>query len=463
MTAFVAIEAAASASRIEQEIYETLEAKFEGWAPAEGNLEVWLIKAFSRVAASVFDMASLMSKEAFKKFGEAIVNVPPVLAAPAFVESTWTMIDAAGYTIPAGTQVEIEASGDRHVGFATTEEIVVAPEAMAATVPLRAIESGEEGNELTADPTLVDALAFVDSITLDGTTANGVDAEEEDAYLDRLVETLQLLSLALILPRDFEIDARAVGWVFRAICIRNYNPVDKTTGNVLMQCIVPVDVSGQPGSSPGKAELLERQEAKLLTDVIHHVADPDYTPVDVWATFAVRAGFDPVAVTAAVADRLASYLSPANWGIPSSGDASSIGGWENQPKVYRFELISEVDRVGGVDRGVTVLLGGGAGKAFTVAASTDIFSSTAHGFSSGDAVVLRTGLTPGAPLAAGTVYFVRDVATNTFKVAATVGGAAINITSDGSGVVSKLSTAESLTLTGVAPLTKPGEIIVAAV
>lgn len=463
MTGFVAIEAAASASQIEQEIYEALESRFEGWAPAEGNLEVWLIKAFSRVAASVFDMASLMSKEAFKKFGEALVNVPPVQAAAAFVESTWTMVDAAGYTIPAGTQVEIEAAADRHVGFATTEEIVVAPESTTATVPLRAVEPGEEGNGLTADPTLVDALAFVDSIVLDGTTANGVDAEEEDVYLDRLAETLQMLSLALILPRDFEIDARAVPGVARAKCIRNYNPGDKTSDNPLMQTVFPVDEDGMPLSTPSKEALQERQEAKLLTDVIHHVADPEYTKVDVWATFAVRTGFDPATVTAAVKDRLASYLNPANWGLPNSGDASSIGGWDNQTKVYRFELVSEIDRVGGVDRGVTVLLGGGAGKAFTVAASNDKFTSTAHGFSNGDAVILRTGFTPGEPLSAGTVYFVRDAEANAFKLTETVGGAAINITSDGLGTVSKLSTAESLTLTGVAPLAEPGEIIVAAV
>src|SRR6478609_7390728 len=143
---FVAIEANSSASGIEQETYEALEARFAGWEPAEGNLEVWLIKAFSRIGASIFDMATLMSKEAFKTFGERVVNVPPILAAPAFASSTWTLVDDAGYTIPAGTQVEIEAAGDRHVGFATTEDIVVAPGITSATVPLGALEAGVVGN-----------------------------------------------------------------------------------------------------------------------------------------------------------------------------------------------------------------------------------------------------------------------------------------------------------------------------
>ena len=54
-------------------------------------------------------------------------------------------------------------------------------------------------------------------------------------------------------------------------------------------------------------------------------------------------------------------------------------------------MISEVDRVTGVNRVVSVLIGGGSGKAFTVNAAEDKFSSTGHGFVNGDAVVLRPG------------------------------------------------------------------------
>jgi hypothetical protein len=41
----------------------------------------------------------------------------------------------------------------------------------------------------------------------------------------------------------------------------------------------------------------------------------------------------------------------------------------------------------------------------------------------------------GAPLVAGTTYYVRDVTADTFRVAATVGGVAIDVTSDGVGRV----------------------------
>lgn len=78
---------------------------------------------------------------------------------------------------------------------------------------------------------------------------------------------------------------------------------------------------------------------------------------------------------------------------------------------------------------------------FTADATTDIITAPAHGFANGDTVTFYGGTPPGG-LTEGTVYFVRDVTTDTFKVAATNGGAAINLTSVGSQlcVVSKIVT-----------------------
>lgn len=454
MSIFETTNEEVSAAELEQEINEGVEVALEGWEPAEGDQLTWANKGFSRLTAGVYDQAAKIERGAFKRFGEAIVSVPPVQAAAATVESTWTMVDAAGYTIPAGTQVTISASGDSAVGFITVENVVVAPEVTAATVLLQAIEAGEGGNDLSADPELSDSLAFVESISLEGTTSGGVGEESEDDYLNRLVEEMQTRSSSLILPRDFEIDARAVPGVARAKCIRNYDAETEEEGVALTQTIFPIDSDGQALGAPAKEELLERQVAKLLTDVNHHVADPIYNPIHVFSGIVPQTGFDPATVTAAVDSRQGEYFDPANWGLPTQGDSGS--GWEDRVIVFYNDVIAELDRVGGVDRVATLLLGIGAGKAFTVAAATDKLSSVAHGFSNGDSVVLLTGLVPGAPLAVETVYYVRDVEANAFKLAATVGGAAINITSDGSGSAVKVGTAD-VALTGVAPLTELGE------
>ena len=77
----------------------------------------------------------------------------------------------------------------------------------------------------------------------------------------------------------------------------------------------------------------------------------------------------------------------------------------------------------------------GASKALTGVASTDVLTSSGHGYANGDRVKLLS-LTGGAGLtAAGTLgglpaYFVRDVTTNTFKLASTSGGAAVDFSSD---------------------------------
>lgn len=77
-------------------------------------------------------------------------------------------------------------------------------------------------------------------------------------------------------------------------------------------------------------------------------------------------------------------------------------------------------------------------KLFTGESLDDVVTCIAHGFSDTDTVVvfgdnLPTGLT------AGTVYYVRDATTDTFKLAATSGGAAIDLTADGSGEVQRIT------------------------
>jgi hypothetical protein len=64
---------------------------------------------------------------------------------------------------------------------------------------------------------------------------------------------------------------------------------------------------------------------------------------------------------------------------------------------------------------------------------TDTLTSNAHGFANGDIVAFFTTGTLPAPLVKTTWYYVRDAAANTFKVAATAGGAAVNLTSAGAG------------------------------
>jgi len=73
---------------------------------------------------------------------------------------------------------------------------------------------------------------------------------------------------------------------------------------------------------------------------------------------------------------------------------------------------------------------GGNPKEFQVDATADTISCPAHGYSDTQTIVFYGDTCPN-PLVEGTVYYVRDATTDTFKVAASSGGAAIDLTTAG--------------------------------
>ena len=71
--------------------------------------------------------------------------------------------------------------------------------------------------------------------------------------------------------------------------------------------------------------------------------------------------------------------------------------------------------------------GGATPKNFVSVSSSDTIYSASHGLADTTPIVFIGG-TPPAPLVEGTTYFVRDSAGDSFKVAATSGGVAIDLT-----------------------------------
>jgi len=71
-------------------------------------------------------------------------------------------------------------------------------------------------------------------------------------------------------------------------------------------------------------------------------------------------------------------------------------------------------------------------KNATAAAATDVVTSASHGFADGQRVRVEAmaGLSLPGGLAANTTYWIRDVTTHTFKLAASSGGGAIDLSTD---------------------------------
>lgn len=74
-----------------------------------------------------------------------------------------------------------------------------------------------------------------------------------------------------------------------------------------------------------------------------------------------------------------------------------------------------------------------SGTAFTTDFTTDYLTSTAHGLSNGDRIMVYSSTTLPASLASSTVYFVINKTADTFQVSLTSGGSAVNLTDNGTG------------------------------
>lgn len=71
----------------------------------------------------------------------------------------------------------------------------------------------------------------------------------------------------------------------------------------------------------------------------------------------------------------------------------------------------------------------------TADAGTDVFTASSHGLLDGDTIRLKSPEGTPAGLEQSTIYYVRDKTTHTFKLAATAGGVALDLSAVGSGVI----------------------------
>lgn len=333
---------------LEQRAYDYLSERIDGWQPAPGNLDTWLIEAFAQIAADVASTASDVPVAIFREFGAKLAGVPPLEAAPASGTTTWTLSTDNGLTIPEGATIGVDGP-DGLVAFQTTEQRILSPGTMTvAAVPVVAVIPGASGSGLSGDAVLLDALDGVSAVALDGPTTGGQDAETDEVYLPRLVEELSLLSPRAITGNDAAAIVKRVPGIARATTLDGYNPADGTFNNPGYVAVVAVDSDGGNITEAAKAaarSLVTADDARLLNLVVN-VIDPTRTPIAVDFTVAVWPDYAEDAVVKNAKDAVASYLSPANWGQPNYGDRRA---WVNSPVVRYLEVAQVLNEVPGVN------------------------------------------------------------------------------------------------------------------
>jgi len=438
--------------------FDYMESAVPGWNRARGDQSSQIIAGCARIIAEGRDTASDVPTSIIRYIGRWVDGLAAINATSAQTTATVTALDNAGYAIPEGTRFLIHRTGDEGEVFLATSTVTIpvgSTTTAAGALGLVAETPGAAGSgiAITAEVEPAEALSWIATVALTAATTGGIDGETDDEYLARWVALRELAHTSPTRAADSAALLLAtVSGIDRALALDGYDPVAGTSNNEKYVTVAVADANGEPVAGAVKTAAQTLLESKRLLNSVAPVIDASYTTIDVAAAFTVHTGFDPDGVEVAALAALASYLSPATFSTPYNADEPS---WVLKTHVRYLEVAAVLDRVEGLDEITSLTLA--RVRQVTGVAATDVLTSTAHGYVLDDPVVFAA-ITGGAPLVAGTTYFARDITTNTFKVAATAGGAAINITTDlTAGTVRSLQ-AEDVALLGPAPLTRPGTL-----
>jgi hypothetical protein len=223
-----------------------LEDAIPGYVPKPGNLEVIQADALAPMAAEQAIVASQVPPAVFRAFGTQLVGIAFESGASATAALTVTAVDTVGYTLDAGTDLTIGG-----LDFQILSDIVVPAGSTTATGTAVAAELGTAYNGVSSPVYLIDSLDWLSSIAVTGASANGVDAEGDSSYQDRLAGLLQLQAPRPITANDYATfvlsfqpaAGTAQEQVGRATAIDGYSPAvgtftgDTTSGSATVASV----------------------------------------------------------------------------------------------------------------------------------------------------------------------------------------------------------------------------------
>lgn len=301
--------------------------------------EAWLLEAVAEIASEVQATASFVPQNIFRYYGENILNIPLLEGQPATAELTVTVGDTLGHTIPEGTTYQLYLDGETSYEFVSIDDVIIPNGSNTATFDVVCTTPTEEANGAgVAGADLVDSIPYVTSIAVPTTAADGSSDETEEEYLQRLTDTLQLLSTRPITARDFEISARA-NFGGRWLCLDTYDADLATWNNPLTVTLVGVKDDGTLFTAGELASVQAFFDLNKLTNFVVHVISPSSTAIDVSFTITVEDGADDAITLAAAEANVTTFLSPENWALPMSGDDVR---WERTDAVRYFDLVAVI-------------------------------------------------------------------------------------------------------------------------
>lgn len=377
---------------IAESMYTRMTEFVPGWEPADGNLDVWIMQTTARIVADLAEIATDVPDTIFRFFGERILQVPFKDPTNAYFTATVTAVDDQGYTLPGATNIGVRRSHGDLVAFQSVGDTVIPPGDTSVTdVLFVAIEGGAETSGLdTSIPNIrmIDPLPWVSSIEGDAITVGGEDGEDEDEYMDRLVDEARLMSPRPIVPVDFATMARRIDGVDRAYYINLYNAQTNTPNQEKCITLVVTDEDGEPVNSQTRADVDALLQSQREVNMLVFVVDAQYQSINVAWQVSCLPGYTPSDVQGRVTTALTTYLSPLEWGRVSEGtDPQAALLWRVQNRIRYLEVSQVINNVEGVDYITSLTINGG---------STDVIMDPGSGV---PVVLPRPGSITGSALA----------------------------------------------------------------
>lgn len=438
-----------------------LRAALPGWAPSDAAVEVALRAAFADEGAVLYSLLREVETDRYRDFGTVVLGVPAGEATPATTTATFTARDDQGpYQIEAGLPLVIDAPGGPVAFEVVTDTTIANGDTTAAGVLVQALAGGSQANGATGTVMFDEPPAWLASVSIDAPASGGSDGQTDEEQLDAIKAHARLLHVAAILDEDYEMVAQQIDGVTRCLVLDLYDAGTDTPDVEGAVTLCPIDDTGA-GVSPAKrteVKTLIVERSVINDDELVYVIAPTLNAIAVKVTVARKAGYDDETITADVDAAVRDVgLSKRLWGQPELGQRRR---WLQRRVVRLYQLSDVIDDAASVEYVDELQLA--PALTVTAAAATDVFTSTAHGYSNDDEIYF-TALTGGAPVTEGTAYYVRDAATDTFKIAATPGAGAIDITTDlTAGLVYRPQPA-NVTMTGPAPLPDVAVVLVTIV
>lgn len=337
-----------------QRAFTSMVSRFPAWQPKEAHLEVGIIEENARLNSETRQVAVDVGEGIFREFGRKLLQVNPVDGAHAVFMADVTAKDDAGYTLPAGTNVQVQITGDEVLNFVSLIEVVIPPGSEEAEgVAFAADEVGEafNGIPIATQVLLYDnGLPWVTSIVTTTESAGGVDREDDSEYLLRLADELRLMTPRPILADDFAVLARRTAGVHRAVAVDGYDPgPPEAFDQERMVTVAAVSETGEAVAPAILDQLQDDLDAMREVNFVVHAMDPTYTEIDIAFQVKARAGYALADVEAATELAVQEMIDPAHWGDEQDADGLWQRQWERKTVLRYLEVATVIENVPGVD------------------------------------------------------------------------------------------------------------------